>query len=298
MTQNSGNESKVLWSELLPSEFKKRLTECPIVYLPLGICEPHGQIAAFGLDTIKAEWLCENAARAVGGIVAPSLGYHIHESGYHARWLEETIGEENPHMTAMPPHVLLHFFLYQLRAFANAGFGGIMVVSGHSGGNQFDLRRVAEVFTRRTTIPVWVASDPELVSDLFKGDHAGKYEISQLIYLRPDLVDRNKAILAIKSGTGGSFAIGQDADQADEQLGEAIMRGCLEALIFESENMKGAASRVRRLVSLKLTFEITDNMWQEIWQARAHWRTSKPSENQTPVSSTSQWLPYENTEYK
>ncbi|MGC1239932.1 MAG: creatininase family protein, partial [Chryseosolibacter sp.] len=87
MTRNTG--CKTLWAELLPYEFKKRLAECPIVYLPLGLCEPHGQVSAFGLDTIKAEWLCQEAARQVGGIVAPSMGYHIHETGYHARWLEE-----------------------------------------------------------------------------------------------------------------------------------------------------------------------------------------------------------------
>lgn len=71
--------SKTLWSELLPYEFNRRLDECPIVYLPLGLCEPHGQVSAFGLDTIKAEWLCLRTAEKAGGVVAPSMGYHIHE---------------------------------------------------------------------------------------------------------------------------------------------------------------------------------------------------------------------------
>ncbi|WP_281248398.1 creatininase family protein [Paenibacillus catalpae] len=77
---------------MFPFEFKQLLAECPVVYLPLGLCEPHGQVSAFGLDTIKAEWLCQNAASSVGGIVAPSMGYHIHETGNHARWLEDTVG--------------------------------------------------------------------------------------------------------------------------------------------------------------------------------------------------------------
>ncbi|OGX61612.1 MAG: hypothetical protein A2189_02530 [Paenibacillus sp. RIFOXYA1_FULL_44_5] len=46
---------KILWAELLPYEFKQRLAECPVVYLPLGLCEPHGQISASGLDTMKAD---------------------------------------------------------------------------------------------------------------------------------------------------------------------------------------------------------------------------------------------------
>ncbi|MDG0791825.1 creatininase family protein [Cohnella ginsengisoli] len=165
--------TKVLWAELLPHEFKQRQEACPVVYLPLGLCEPHGQVSAFGLDTIKAEWLCEEAARREGGIVAPSMGYHIHEAGYHARWLEEEVGEENPHMTGIPPAVMLHLFLYQLRAFANAGFSTIVVVSGHSGGNQLDLRLAAEQFMKRVPVQVWVRSDPELVEGLYEGDHAG-----------------------------------------------------------------------------------------------------------------------------
>ena len=67
MKQNTGNlfemHEKTLWSELLPHEFKTRLADCPIVYLPLGLCEPHGQVSAFGLDTIKAEWICNEAAK-------------------------------------------------------------------------------------------------------------------------------------------------------------------------------------------------------------------------------------------
>ena len=77
----------VRWEELLPREFVARLQERPLVYLPMGLCEPHGHPAAFGLDTLKAVWLCEESASRWGGIVAPTQGYHIHETGYHASWL-------------------------------------------------------------------------------------------------------------------------------------------------------------------------------------------------------------------
>ena len=41
----------VAWEYLLPEEFERRLAARPIVWLPLGLCEPHGHIAPFGLDT-------------------------------------------------------------------------------------------------------------------------------------------------------------------------------------------------------------------------------------------------------
>ena len=86
------------WAELLPREFLARQQQLPLVYLPLGLCEPHGHAAAFGLDTLKAEWLCEEAARRFGGIVAPTQGYQIHETGYHRPWLAEVVGDVNPHL--------------------------------------------------------------------------------------------------------------------------------------------------------------------------------------------------------
>ncbi|PAM94476.1 hypothetical protein B4N84_12485, partial [Flavobacterium sp. IR1] len=151
------------WAELLPDEFLKRQEVCPLVYLPMGLCEPHGYISAFGLDTIKAEYICEAAAKKVGGIVAPTQGYHIHETGYHAPWLEEVLGEVNPYMTSIPPGILLHLYLYQLRAFYNAGFKAVIVISGHAGGNQEDLRLVASAFMDKFSMRIEVRADPELV---------------------------------------------------------------------------------------------------------------------------------------
>src|SRR6516225_5696236 len=86
---------RVAWEYLLPEEFERRLAARPVVYLPLGLCEPHGHVAPFGLDTIKARYLCEEAARRFGGIVAPTMAYQIHETGYHAPWLREVMGNVN-----------------------------------------------------------------------------------------------------------------------------------------------------------------------------------------------------------
>ncbi|WP_308635310.1 creatininase family protein [Paenibacillus silvisoli] len=284
---------KVLWSELLPYEFKSRQTDTPIVYLPLGLCEPHGQIAAFGLDTIKAEWLCEQAAKTVGGIVAPSLGYHIHEAGFHARWLEESVGQHNAHMTGMPPHVMLYFFLYQLRAFANSGFKCVIVISGHSGGNQIDYRRAASYFQEHTGVRVWIVSDPELVEGQFQGDHAGRYEISQLMYVRPELVDYTKLSLSTVPGAGGALAIGEDVMEASIELGERIMHACLDQVVTEVRAMKIAAELNSEIDSNAITYEAVEKMWQRIWSERLDWVTSKPWPEQQRVSPNSQWKPYE-----
>lgn len=284
------NTETVTWERLLPEEFLARQAKKSLVFLPLGICEPHGHIAPFGLDTLKAEYLCVQAAKQFGGIVAPTLGYQIHEAGYHAQWLEEVAGEVNPYMTAMPPDVMLRFFLYQLRAFANAGFDSVFVLSGHSGGNQHDLRLVADCFMKKVEIDVIVKSDPELVTGLYEGDHAGKYEISQLLYLYPELIQIGR-LNNEKTHALGRFAQGEDASQANAELGKHIIEASLVNMGLLVENIGNPDKKIKRQ---KLNYLQTETIWNNVVQRRSEWITVKPKEGQPPVSETSQWKDYEN----
>jgi creatinine amidohydrolase len=134
-------------TELKLEEFEERLAAKPVAYLPMGLCEPHGHAAAIGLDLLKADYICDQAAARFGGIVPPSQGYHIHETGYHAPFLRETVGAANPRLAALPPDVILRTLLFQLRAFVNAGFRTVVVVSGHNG-TRADLRLVPAEFRK------------------------------------------------------------------------------------------------------------------------------------------------------
>ncbi len=279
----------VKWEHLLPEEFLQRQQDQPTVYLPLGICEPHGHIAPFGLDTIKAEYLCEEAAKRFGGIVAPTLGYQIHEAGYHAQWLEEVVGEVNPRMTAMPPEVMLKFFIYQLRAFTNAGFKSILVITGHAGGNQKDYQLVAKTFMKEVDVDVVVMADPELVEGKYEGDHAGKYEISQLLHLRPDLMSIDR-LERIKSDSLGQFAQGSDASEATAELGKEIIEeslGEMNRIIDQFNNSQKQGNEQL------MTYAETEHIWNKILQQKKDWVTLSPKEGQTAVSQQSQWYPYE-----
>jgi len=283
-------KSQVKWEYLLPKEFSKRQEEKSLVFLPIGICEPHGHIAPFGLDTLKAEYLCVKSAELYGGIVAPTLGYQIHETGFHARWLQDVVGEVNPHMTAMPTEVILKFFLYQLRAFANAGFKTIFALTGHAGGNQNDLRVVAQKFSVHTSVNVIVKADPELVEEKYSGDHAGKYEISQLLYLYPELVNMNR-INDVNTSIYKQFAQGNDANEASSEYGKNIILSCIEkiGLLIKEE-----PTNKKELRNSLITYEETEIIWKEILEEKNEWITLKPNHNQLPVSLDSQWLPFEN----
>jgi creatinine amidohydrolase len=60
------------------------------------------------------------------------------------------------------------------------------VVTGHNGA-QADLRLAATEFMKIVPVPVTVQSDPELVAGTYPGDHAGRFELSQLMHCFPEL---------------------------------------------------------------------------------------------------------------
>ncbi len=279
---------KTRWADLFPDEFLERQAQQSIVYLPMGICEPHGHISTFGLDTYKADYLCDESAGRYGGIVAPTLAYHIHEAGYHAPWLAEVLGERPALMTGMPPHIMLHFFMYQLRAFYNAGFSTVIVISGHSGGNQHDFRLAATLFAQFSEMNIFVFSDPELVQDFYQGDHAGKYEISQLLYLRPESIDLAAINRMNEPGSLGRFAQGKDAAEATSEMGKDIIQKCLTFIGKIISEIPKKEKGFRKMMG----YQEVEHVYKLLLDRKDEWCTLRKKEGQNSVSD-SQWKEYE-----
>ena len=279
---------KVKWAELFPAEFLKRREEKPVVFLPLGLCEPHGHIAVLGLDLLKAEFICEQAAIKYGGVVAPSTGYQIHESGFHAPWLEEMVGNQWPFMTSMPPHIMLYFFLYQLRSFHNAGFELAIVISGHSGGNQRDYRLAAEIFMQYSPMQVLVFADNELVKDEHPGDHAGKYEISQLQFIDKDMVNM-KNLDEVNTSKLGRFAQGMDAAEASAEYGKKLLELTLESIGEYLNKIEPQTNFNNDIMS----YATVENMWNLLVKKKHEWQSLHLRPGQEPCSSSSVWKQFE-----
>jgi creatinine amidohydrolase len=260
--------SETRWARLRPDQLRARMENLPLVYIPYGLCEPHGHIAPFGLDTLKADYYCDQAARRFGGVVAPTQAYHIHETGFHQPWLDEVVGDEQAYLGGMPPEPVCYHFLYQLRAFANAGFRAVIGVSGHSGGSQVDLRLVAEVFSRHTGIPVLFMSDPEFVEGQYEGDHAGKYEISQLLAIEPDLVDMSLLQRGQEANSGGRLALGEDAAEATAEHGKQINEAIITAIGNKVSGLAMPPESPERI-----TIEDAEQIWQNICTDPRAWHS-------------------------
>lgn len=277
---------KVRWEEMFPDEMRAAQAERPLVYVPLGLCEPHGPQCALGLDAIKAHEICLRAAREHGGVVAPPSFWHIHETGYHAPWGERFLAGQNTFLTSLPPWVMLKIFLYQLRGVAARGFRAAIVVTGHYGGNQHDLRLVAEILMRHSPLRIWTGPDTDLISHpKYRGDHAGATETSQLWYLRPDLVDVSR--LSPELVAAREFAVGGNVMEGSRRLGEEIVRGQIERLGAIGQELLAAYAGPNQPPAL--SFDETEAIWGEIEARKGEWVTLKLWESQEPVGPDSAW---------
>ncbi len=71
MTHGQENGNKVLYEELTPKEFRVRIAEAPIAYLPLGTIEWLGEHMPLCSDGLQSKNFLEILANEVGGIVLP-----------------------------------------------------------------------------------------------------------------------------------------------------------------------------------------------------------------------------------
>ena len=173
--------------------------------LPAGCVECHGSHAALGLDTIAAEELCKAIAERVPAVVAPAIDYG--PTGWAVSGPELGTVDVDGN----------HFYLYVkdvLRALLLMGWPAIHVVIQHQGMDgpealafrkaaaelAFELTRTEKglgwwgyqppethgrVWERVRVMPTIL---PEAAA-VCRGDHAGHFETSLLMYLRPELVD-------------------------------------------------------------------------------------------------------------
>jgi len=201
---------KIHWNELFPQEFVQRRDACSVCYMPYGLAEPHGAFNALGLDWLKANALVERAARAHGGIVAPPFSWHaqelpeFHDNGQGQGWFLD-VGVKQSLCSSIPFDLLLHNMLFHVRAFDARRFHAAILVTGHCGGIEIPMAKLAEYYLLRTGSPMRVAviADPVTIdADLpHRGDHAGITETSQLMALCPGMVDLDRRSVPEELGT-------------------------------------------------------------------------------------------------
>ena len=191
--------------DMLPAQVKDAIARRVPLLLPAGCVECHGSQGPLGTDTIAVEELCRAIAARLPAVVAPTIDYG--PTGW-------AVSGPDWGTADMPGQ---HFYLYVkgvLRALLLMGWPRIYVFIHHQGTDgpeglafrlaagelDFELAREAK------GLGWWGEQDPRTHGDAFgrvrvapsilpaaaticRGDHAGHYETSLMMYLRPGVVD-------------------------------------------------------------------------------------------------------------
>ena len=222
---------KMRWEEMLPDEFLAIRDRCPVCYMAYGLAEPHGAYNALGLDWLKAQGLCERAALAHGGIVAPPFCWHVQERPAFD-W-PRRMGVLQSLCSSIPGDLFLHLVMHNLRVFDAREFHAAILITGHYGGLERDMRLVCDYYRMRSGSPMQIhcISDNECMNyGNYRGDHAGMCETQQLMAIRPELVDLNRAEPSPTSGAWCGTDFKHKGLTPDRAVGENIVASQIESL--------------------------------------------------------------------
>ena len=175
---------KVQYERLLPWEFEERINAFPVVYVPVGSLEWHGEHMALGNDSIKMHALCCGAARTSGGIVYPPVYYCI--PGLCGS--DPSRYKHNPSFYG-DPEVMRTLLLSTLSCLEGVGFKAAVLTTGHTPGEQIEMMiEVAQAYDGK--MKVGGTCDKEFGDEInHTSDHAAKWETSLLWHFEPGLVD-------------------------------------------------------------------------------------------------------------
>ena len=192
---------------MLPHQYRAAMERLPVVYLPLGTVEWHGEHNALGLDALKAHQLCVFAAQRSGGVVHPPVYGGMGGLDKPATVVLE--GEMSWDTLVLRP------WLERLCSeFHRQSFRAILMLTGHYGHNQqIVVRETAARMTERLQIPVLGTPEYWLAQDAgYLGDHAGIGETSLLMHLHPELVEIERIRDDPDYGPSGEIERGASAE--------------------------------------------------------------------------------------
>lgn len=201
-------------ARLHPDELEALLQDVPVAVLPIGTLEWHSHHLPIGLDGIVAE--------AVGVGVAARLGAALLPTSYWA-----VGGVPYPFTFRLSPGVVEPLLVAGFETLAEMGFRVVVAFTGHFGlDHTLTLKRAALAVMRRSPVTILAATEYDLVTESYRGDHAGAGETSLLWHLAPELVrtDRLDAESAALDGVQGEDPRGAADPERGRELFERIVQ--------------------------------------------------------------------------
>lgn len=188
--------AKLTWPEI-----KEKIQQKAVVLLPFGTVEDHGPHLPINTDNIIVEGICTETARRMKGecLVMPIVAYGFDD--HHMDF---------PGTVTVNMHTLIDYVADVACSVARHGFSHIVIVNGH--GSNAPIADLAARHVVLKTEAICGAMSPNAAIDTTLAEptlsamrfsepggigHAGEYETAMMLYLRPDLVQMDKAVKEI-----------------------------------------------------------------------------------------------------
>ena len=227
---------KVRYEELLPQQFRVRLADCPVAYLPLGTLEWHGEHLPLGSDAIISHGLMIEAAHRLGGIVMPPIHLGPDRSTLQGDGSQlqgmDTADVTTPHRQLDGSCYWISEGLFMalvdaiLAQIKRAGFAAVFA-DGHGPSRGSWIRHLSERETRFGLKLLGVTEDFRQTWQS-QMDHAAQNETSLVMAMRLDLVDLSQ--LSDDRSVWPQGVGGKDPRDATAEIGQAHLKSSIETL--------------------------------------------------------------------
>lgn len=201
-------DKNVLMGEMTWNEYHEKIKNGKsVIFIPIGAIEQHGYHMSLNVDVVLPSAVSEGVAKQVNGIVAPTVVY-----GYKSQQ-KSGGGNFYPGTTSLDGSTLVSVIKDILRELLRHGARNFCMVVGHFENYAFTVEAV-DLFLREAKMlgvddvkvmafAYWeFCDDPEVLKVLYPGEaeswaseHGGVFETSMMLYLRPDLVNMENAVL-------------------------------------------------------------------------------------------------------
>ena len=237
-----------------------------VAILPVGSTEAHGPHLPLATDSIISEGMASRAGaalvgRGVSAVILPTIHYAVTE------WAKDFGGS-----TSIGESTAFNLVLDACRAARSIGFDRVVMVTAHlEPGHIAVLRRVARRYEEELDEPLVFpdktrrSNAAQLTAEFRSGScHAGQYETSLVLALRPELVRREIAadlpahrvdlVDHIRAGASGFAECGMDraycgapaeASAAEGEATLATLATMIADAVLDSLNAAPRPPRVR-----------------------------------------------------
>jgi len=169
---------------------RAREIDYQVAVLPIGATEAHNLHLPYGTDTFEVEAIAERACRQAWEqgaqvLLLPAINVSVNEN---------TLGF--PWTLSMRPSTLYRVITDIVSSLQEHGLRKLLLLNGHGGNELQPLLR--ELF-RQTQVQImlvnWWQAAPEAWARIFDdpGEHGDEMETSLMLYLRPELVEMDRA---------------------------------------------------------------------------------------------------------